>query len=484
MLLFAMNTLLSIIWRRQSALLAALSISVLAVSAQSQPAAPEPELRIASAPRNVILFIGDGMGDQQITIARNYLAGARGRILLDDMPLRSAVQVLTVDAQGKPIYVADSANSATSMATGAVTVRRRIAMAADGKTALPTILQQAMRAGLRTGLVTTSSVTDATPASFVAHMSIRHCENPTAMLGARVGFTTLPHCKHLLKAAGGPGSISEQIAAAPVDIVLGGGRKHFDTPREDSEEHVLQLAAQSGFALPATLEDARRIPQNQRILGLFAESHLPERWRGEAGRSSESPRPSWANALHRYLGSVTLPEIIRCEHNPAFADAPTLVEMTDVALSRLPNPNGFFLMVESASIDKAAHQRRACGSIGELKQLLEALALALDFAEQQGNTLVLVTADHGQAAQLIPQSSYFASYGIPVFTPGMLTRLQTPEGGIMGVNYATNNFSYEEHTGVNVPLFANAEGLGRVPAMIRQPDLYQIMFDYLLGDSP
>ena len=80
--------------------------------------------------RNVILVIGDGMDDVQVTIARNYLVGAEGRLHIDAMPVRSAVQILTVDEQGQRIYVADSANTATSMATGVVTSRGRIATTA------------------------------------------------------------------------------------------------------------------------------------------------------------------------------------------------------------------------------------------------------------------------------------------------------------------------------------------------------------------
>ena len=91
-------------------------------------AAPLPALELSPPPANVILIIGDGMDDHQITIARNYLVGARGRIRLDDMPVRSAVQVLTVtdEEPGQVVYVAGSGNSATSMASGIVTSRGRI----------------------------------------------------------------------------------------------------------------------------------------------------------------------------------------------------------------------------------------------------------------------------------------------------------------------------------------------------------------------
>ena len=82
--------------------------------------------------RNVILFIGDGMDEQQMTIARNYLKGANGKLVMDKLPLRSASQILTVEnkVKGKPMYVADSANTATSLATGEITSRGRLATTA------------------------------------------------------------------------------------------------------------------------------------------------------------------------------------------------------------------------------------------------------------------------------------------------------------------------------------------------------------------
>jgi alkaline phosphatase len=429
--------------------------------------------------RNVILIIGDGMDDHQISIARNYLKGAEGRLLLDDMSVRSVSQVLTVDETGKHIYVADSANSATSMATGVTTSRGRIATSAGDDKDLTTIVELAEAAGLQTGLVTTASVTDATPASFVAHVNARYCENPAAMPGAEVFGITLPDCPQDTIAMGGPGSISEQIAASDLDVVLGGGTKHFDQPAEGSDSTVLQLAQDNGFTYIDSAGDLARLPEGGKLLGLFSESTMPVRWRGEDGRIAEQPEPSWLNQLIKYIGSVTFPAPMTCEPNPKFAGMPTLKQMTDTALNRLDNERGFFLMIESASIDKQSHERKPCGSIGELEQLEEALQSALAYAAYSPNTLILVTADHGQAAQLTPDKSMFSAYGIPVFTPGHVARIITPENAIMSVNYATNNFFYEEHTGVAVPLFANQQGVGRVPTMITQPEIFTLARDYL-----
>ena len=155
--------------------------------------------------------------------------------------------------------------------------------------------------------------------------------------------------------------------------------------------------------------------------------------------------------------------------------------MSETALSRLTaDDDTFFLMIESASIDKQSHQRKACGSIGELQQLDETLGVALAFAESHPGTLILVTADHGQAAQLVAERTLFSDIPMPVYSPGHVARINTLEGEVMAVNYATNDFIIEEHTGVNVPLLSNAVGQGLVPAMVTQPEIFNIIKSHLL----
>jgi alkaline phosphatase len=170
-----------------------------------------------------------------------------------------------------------------------------------------------------------------------------------------------------------------------------------------------------------------------------------------------------------------------CEPNPGFSTVPTLQQMTESALLHLSRDNdrGFFLMVESASIDKQSHDRKPCGSIGEVEQLEEALASVLAFAQTHPKTLILVTADHSQAAQLVPYDSLYTAFPIPIYTPGKIARIITPEGAQMAVNYATNNFKQEEHTGAAVPLFGNSEALGLIPPFIQQPQIFTITRDYL-----
>ncbi len=439
--------------------------------------------------KNLVLIIGDGMDDQQITLARNYLEGVQGRLNLDRLPVRSAVQVLSVADSDpeKVVYVADSANSATAIATGQVTSRGRIGTSAGDDRDLVSIIDLAEKAGLKTGIVTTASITDATPASFIAKVKQRECENPTMMVEALYHDRKPVDCSSDTKNKGGAGSIAEQIADSDVDLFLGGGQQHFDHLSEGKKQTVLESAESNGFYFLNKTSELNDLPVKKKVLGLFAETHLPESWSFKDNREAEKPDPSMLNYVHRYLGSVELPEPVECGVNPEYGDTPTLSQMTAAALKHLSNDNqkandnqkGFFLMIESASIDKASHRRRTCGQLGEVKQLTEALDQALAFAEKNSDTLILVTADHGQAAQLVPDTSIFAGFDLPFYTPGYLVRVKTPEGSVMAVNYATNTLFAEEHTGVNVPLFANKTGLGKVPAMVSQPELFDLMTEHL-----
>jgi alkaline phosphatase len=257
--------------------------------------------------------------------------------------------------------------------------------------------------------------------------------------------------------------------------------KHFAMNAEGSTNSVVDMAKSNGFQVVSSPAQLKAAAPDQKLLGLFSPSTMPVRLQGENGRTAEDPEPSFLHSIHRYLGEVTLPAPMSCEPNPGFAGLPSLKEMTEAALANLSHQNtrGFFLMVESASIDKQSHERKPCGSIGEMEQLNEALESALAFAAKNPRTLILVTADHAQAAQIIPSESLFAEYPIPVYTPGKLARITTLEGSVMAINYATNNFPYEEHTGANVPVFSNDEGMGIVPAYIQQTDIFSISMRYL-----
>ena len=429
-------------------------------------------------PRSVVLIIGDGFDDQHVTMGRNYLAGQSGTLLLDELPVRGAVQVETVDADGRPIYVADSANTATSLATGAITQISRIGKNGNDES-VRTILEAASEAGYKTGIVSTASVTDASPAAFAAHVTIRACENPVTIRGGVKYGVTFAGCPEDLVENGGAGSIAEQLAISPVDVILGGGMEHF-VAQYETQPTAQALAEGAGVTF---LTQAEQLSSHHfgRVIGLFSEDTMPVKWQGTDGRTAETIERSWLNLVHQMIGSVTQPEVVKCVANPDFAVMPSLEAMTRYAVDHLSRDNdkGFFLTIESASIDKRAHDRDPCGSIGEVAQLEDALGVVMEYAEAHPETLIIVTADHSQAAQIVPDPTLYKSLPIPVFSPGKVARVVTPEGGVMRINYATNNISSEEHTGANVPLFANSEGTETLKPFMRQREIYHAMMRYL-----
>ena len=422
--------------------------------------------RFRLPPRNLILVIGDGMDDQQITIARNYLVGAFGKMELDRFPVRGAAQVLTYEEQAPhPVaYVADSANGASSLAAGIITSTGRISTNVGDDSDATTIFELAKAAGYRTGVVTTSAITDATPAAFVSHVAERACQGPAdvAICGADA------------RVNGGPGSIAEQIAAGNVDLIIGGGAAQFGQTIAATGKTVLQTAIDKGFqyvSTPATLAAV----QSGRVLGLFSSSHMPVRLQG-AG----------ATRLTYDAGNnPILPTPVTCNVNPVFANGtiPSLADMTDKAIEVLSKANkrGFLLVIESSSIDKQAHARNPCGHIGELEQLDEVAGLVRDYASDELGTLVLVTADHGQSAQLLPETYFFQPpAGQPQFSSlGYVARVNTVDGAVMRIGYATTTGPLEEHTGVQVPVLAYRRLPLYMKPYMAQPEIFPLMKEHL-----
>jgi len=417
-------------------------------------------------PRNLILIIGDGMDDQQITIARNYLVGAFGRLNLDRYPTRGAAQVLTYaeEAPHAVEYVADSANGATSLAAGIITSTGRISTTVGDDQDAVTIFELAKAAGYRTGVVTTSAVTDATPAAFVAHVAARGCQGPNDAVA----------CGADLKANGGPGSIAEQIVEGNVDVVIGGGATQFNQQVVGAGKTVLQLAQERGFQFvntPATLNAV----QGGRVLALFSNSHMPVRLLGAAA----------TRFTFDAANNPIVPAPINCTRNAVYTSGalPSLADMVDKAVAVLSQNNrkGFVLVVESASIDKQAHSRNPCGHIGEMEQLDEVAGLARDVADDHPGTLILVTADHGQSAQLLPETFILTpAAGAPAFSSlGYVVRVNTLEGTVMRIGYATSNAPIEEHTGVQVPVM----GYRKFPLYLKpymvQPEIFTVMKEHL-----
>jgi alkaline phosphatase len=388
--------------------------------------------------RNVILLIGDGMGDSEITMARNYHLGAAGRLAMDGLPFTGACTTYAVqeEAPHLPDYVGDSAASATAWATGHKTSNGRLSTAPGTGESLVTILELAQAHGLATGIVTTAELTDATPAALVAHANHRSCQGPA----------DLGRCPQLAKSAGGPGSIAEQMVDHDVDVLLGGGRQRFEQRLEGDANpgsSVLDSARARGYALVVGIEE-------QKVLGLFAAGNLSPEWSGEAARPFPGSGPQ------------------RCLEYRRPAGEPALAEMTRAALERIEGAGrGFFLQVEGALIDKFAHGARPCEQIGETVAFDDAVRAALDYARVHPDTLVVVTADHAHSGQIVPPPSEF------VQNPGLISTLITADGAPMTISYATNVIaSYQQHTGTQVRIAAQGPLAANVLGVTDQTDLF------------
>src|SRR6476620_11831719 len=140
--------------------------------------------------KNVIFFLGDGMGTQEITAARYYQYGAAGRMNVDHLPFTGFQTTWSVKpgaaAPYMPDYDPDSASTGTMWATGAKTIDERISQGPSSAINVPgkkltTVLELAQKKGMRVGDVPTAEITDATPAVLASHISLRGCQGPADM---------------------------------------------------------------------------------------------------------------------------------------------------------------------------------------------------------------------------------------------------------------------------------------------------------------
>ena len=161
------------------------------------------------------------MGDSEITIARNYQLGARGRLTMDRLPFTGAYTTFALQESNPALvdYVTDSAASGTGWATGHKTSNGRIATVAGTTRGVADSNHPRARSARRykVGNVTTAELTDATPAVLDSHINNRNCQGPADM----------GSCAAYKKEMGGPGSIAEQSVDHRVDVLLGGGRDRF-----------------------------------------------------------------------------------------------------------------------------------------------------------------------------------------------------------------------------------------------------------------
>jgi len=403
--------------------------------------------------KNVILLIGDGMGDSEITIARNYAFGAAGTLPgIDAMPLTGQYTTYSLykdgPNKGKPDYVPDSSATGSAWATGTKTYDNAVSVDINGNPR-DTILELAKANGYKTGNVSTAEIQDATPAVIVSHVAARSCYGPDS-----------PTCGEDALVEGGLGSISEQLLNTRADLTLGGGSATFTQTAKAGQwngQTLFEQAAARGYQVVDTAEELDAVgsaTQAAPVLGLFTPGNFPTRY---------------AATPATVLGADAPP--VTCTENPErLTTELSLESLTTKAISLLKTKKsakkGFFLQVEGASIDKRDHSADACGQIGETVDFDEAVQVALAFAKKDKNTLVIVTADHAHSSQLVDTTP----------PTSLSVALTTVEGSVMKVSYGTAAAgSSQQHTGTQLRVAAYGPQAANFVGLTDQTDTFYTM---------
>ncbi|ULM96791.1 alkaline phosphatase [Peribacillus frigoritolerans] len=313
------------------------------VSAKGNPN-KEPEIK------NVIFLIGDGMG-VSYTSAYRYLKDNPGtkvaeRTEFDKYLVGQQMTYPEDSAQN----ITDSASAATAMSAGVKTYNAAIAVDND-KSEVKTVLEAAKEKGKATGLVATSEITHATPASFGAHDENRKNMNSIA----DDYYNELIKGKH------------------KIDVLLGGGKSNFVRP----DVNLAKAFEKDGYSF-VTDKNQMLKDKNEQVLGLFASEGLPKM----------IDRPS---------------------------ETPSLADMTSSAIQRLnKDKDGFFLMVEGSQVDWAGHDNDIVGAMSEMEDFEKAYKAAMEFAKKDKHTLVVATADHSTGGFSIGAKGIYNWYGEPI----------------------------------------------------------------------
>jgi alkaline phosphatase len=282
--------------------------------------------------RNIIFFAYDGTGFEDLATAEYFSTKILGRPLLFR-------QVMAWGASGSMLthslasVVTDSAAASSAWSTGRKVVNGALSMYPDGRR-LTTVLELARGAGKATGLVTTTRMTHATPAGWIARVLNRDLED----------------------------EIAEQYLAFEPEVLLGGGAGHFLAQSRGDGRDLTGAFQAKGYQLVGTRDDLLS-SNGSRLLGLFAPGtrHLPYEI---DRRFQDAPSPSLAEAARKGL------------------------EVLDGA------QNGFLLQVEAGRIDHANHDNDPGGMVWDWMAADEALAVVVDFVDRTPETLLIVAADH------------------------------------------------------------------------------------------
>ena len=323
-------------------------------------------------PQNIILLIGDGMSIPQICAS---MLTQESPTSFEQFPVTGLVKTYS-----KSHRITDSAAGGTAIATGHKTNNGMIGMNADS-IAVPSMLEIFSDRGMKTGVIATSYITHATPASFVAKNINRNNYEEIA---------------------------ADFANSDKVDLLIGGGRNHFNKRKDNI--NLIEKMQSDGWNYYDTLINVDT--SANKIIILADNDHLP-------------------------------PYSMRGNFLP---------EATSLALRNLKNENGFFLMVEGSQIDFACHDKDSTYLINEMNDFNNTINVVLEFAEENPNTLVIVTADH---------------------ETGGLTIVDPDE------NYTKTNlhFSNGSHTPLLVPIFAFGPEANRFTGIMDNTDIFKKIID-------
>lgn len=305
--------------------------------------------------KNVILLIGDGMGAAQIYAG---MTANRGNLNIELCPITGFHKTYSAED-----YITDSAAGATAFSIGKKTYNAAIGVDKD-TIAHKTVLEMAEEKGLATGLVATSSITHATPASFIAHQKSRKMQE----------------------------EIAADFLKTDIDLFIGGGKQFFDN-RKDKRNLLTDLKARQYAIfhdLPTLLTS-----NSPKLIGLLAADGMPKFSEGRGDMLSIATKKA--------------------------------IEVLD------KNDKGFFLMVEGSQIDWAGHDNNLQYSVDEMLDFDKVIGEVLEFAAKDGETLVIITADHETGGLSLPAGNL-------------------KEGRVEG------SYSTDYHTGIMVPVFAFGAG--------------------------
>lgn len=288
--------------------------------------------------KNIIIMISDGMGLADVTAARMYKNGPDGASLYFETLENIGYQ----RTYANDSIITDSSSAGSAMACGEKYNDGEICFHNSSKSYQPSVLELAKKKGMATGIVATSTITHATPASFAAHTANRRCENEIAR---------------------------QYVQLTRPDIMLGGGVSKFNSTKADAcktKGDFIAEAVQKGYSVAYTRDEMNSAVSTgaTKLLGLFNDSHLT-------------------------------PEYKRM---PATSE-PRLPEMTSAALDILEkDSNGFFVMVEGSQIDLGNHPHNLKWQIGETLAFDDAVKVVLDWInaspERREHTLLIITSDH------------------------------------------------------------------------------------------